>query len=316
MQDLSPAKALPLASTVSQVVPVLSHSLQVLAAVSVVLVSDPQMLIKYSSKSWQTARYILILIVPFRQFFGGGGLGGLNMNGMGGASSMFDMDVDDDMGGARSFGFNGGMPGGFGGMPRRSSPRRSSPQRSQTQPSEITRPLKVSLSELYNGATKRIKVGRRLLNGSTENKVLDIQIHPGWKSGTKIRFPRTGNDKPNGEPQDLIFVVEEKPHDGFTREVNDLIYHVSIPLLEALAGPSGVGKSAKVVEMLDGRKLQVSVPPGIIKPGQVTTIRGEGMPIRKDGSVQRKGDLIVKWDVVFPATLTSAQQEGLKKILK
>lgn len=234
--------------------------------------------------------------------------------------SMFDMD-DDMSGGSSPFGFSsgGGMPGG---MPRRSSsPHRSQShfrQRPPTPPSassEITRPLKVSLADLYNGSVKHIKVGRRLLNGTTEDKVLEIQIHPGWKSGTKIRFPRTGNEQPQGEAQDLVFVVEEKPHDTYTREGNDLICRVPISLVEALTGAPGGGKLTKTVEMLDGRKLQVAVPTGIVKPGQEMTVPGEGMPIRKDGSVKKKGDLVIKWEVVFPSRLTPAQQEGVRKVL-
>ncbi|KAF9041019.1 HSP40/DnaJ peptide-binding protein, partial [Hymenopellis radicata] len=204
-------------------------------------------------------------------------------------------------------GMGGGMPGGMGG----GMPRQSQRQSSSSAPAEITRPLRVSLKELYEGTVKHLKVGRRLLNGTTEDKVLDIHIHPGWKSGTKIRFARAGNEQPSGESQDLVFVVEEKPDDTFSREGNDLICKVPIPLLEALTG----SPSKKVVGLLDGRKLQVPVPSGIVKPGQETTIPGEGMPIRKDGAVKSKGDLIVKWNVVFPERLTSAQKEGLKKVL-
>ncbi|KAI0783941.1 hypothetical protein BC629DRAFT_1582514 [Irpex lacteus] len=157
----------------------------------------------------------------------------------------------------------GGM-GGMGGFPRghvRNSTLTATP-------SEITRPLKVSLEDLYSGTTKRLKVGRKLLSGGTEDKVLEIQL--------------------SGDAQDLVFVVEEKPHDRFQRDGNDLITHVKLPLVDALAGDGG----RKVVETLDGRKLQVAIP--------TTTVSGEGMPIRKEGSVKRKGDLIIKWDVVFP----------------
>ncbi|KAK0193963.1 hypothetical protein F5146DRAFT_1221500 [Armillaria mellea] len=256
----------------------------------------------------------------FEQIFGGG-LGGFNLGGMSGRSSMpggmggmggmpgmggtrrrtqgFDEDVD--MNGS-TFNFSNGMPN----MPRAQA--RSS---TTSAPSEITRPLRVSLKELYSGTVKHLKVGRRLLNGSTEEKVYDIQIHPGWKSGTKVRFARAGNEQPNGESQDLVFVVEEKPDETFLREGNDLVCRVPISLLDALTGVGG----KKTVELLDGRKLQVSVPFGIVKPGQETTIPSEGMPIRKDGNVKSKGDLIVKWDVRFPDRLTPAQQEGLKGAL-
>jgi len=66
---------------------------------------------------------------------------------------------------------------------------------------------------------------------------------------------------------------------------------------------------------LDGRKLQVNVPAGVVKPGQKSVVTGEGMPIRKDGQVRRKGDLWVQWNVVFPDNLTPSQKEGLRKVL-
>jgi len=114
-----------------------------------------------------------------------------------------------------------------------------------------------------------------------------------------------------GEPQDLVFVVEEKPHLRFTRDGNDLIVTQKLPLVEALTGGGG----RKTVEHLDGRKLQVLVPLGVVKPGQRTTIPGEGMPVRKEGQVHHKGDLVVKWEIVFPDRLTPSQKEGIKKVL-
>ncbi|PIL35361.1 transporter [Ganoderma sinense ZZ0214-1] len=256
----------------------------------------------------------------FEQFFGMSGLGGMGFGGMGGGfpggagarstrmGGMFGgRDEDDDMSG--SFFSSGGMPGG---MPSgRATPHRSATTPTSPQPSEITKPLKVSLEDLYSGTTKHLKVGRRLLNGKTEDKVLEIQVLPGWKSGTKIRFPRAGNEQPSGEAQDLVFVVEEKPHARFTRDNNDLVTTLKIPLVDALTGTG----TKQVVEHLDGRKIQVAPPSDIVKPGQTTLIRGEGMPVRKAGAVKQKGDLAVKWEVVFPDRLTLAQKEGIRKVL-
>ncbi|KAJ7126810.1 DnaJ C terminal domain-containing protein [Mycena epipterygia] len=119
------------------------------------------------------------------------------------------------------------------------------------------------------------------------------------------------DEQSDGEAQDLVFVVEEKPHGVFERDGNDLVCTVKIPLLHALTGTGG----KKVLEVLDGWKLQISVPPGVVKPGQQMTVAREGMPIRKDGSVKKKDNLIVKWDVVFPDRITPAQKEGLRKVL-
>jgi len=225
---------------------------------------------------------------------------------------MFDED-DDMMGGGSPFSSFGGMPGGMpgGAGPRTRPAANGRPASPGPSTSEITKPLKVSLEDIYNGATKRLKVGRKLLSGTTEDKVLEVQVYPGWKSGTKIRFPRAGNEQPSGESQDLVFVVEEKPHDRFERDGNDLICRQPIPLVDALTGNGG----KCTIEQLDGRKLQVNIPLGVIKPGQSTTVSGEGMPIRKEGSVKKKGDLIVKWDVQFPERLTPHQKEGIRKVL-
>lgn len=233
------------------------------------------------------------------------------MGGMGGFPGMrSSMYEDDEMGGGSHF-FGGGMPGGMPNGRAQTRGGRARQESTLAGPSEITRPLKVSLEELYSGATKRLKVGRKLLNGTTEDKLLEIQVHPGWKSGTKIRFPKAGNEQAGGEAQDLVFVVEEKPHDRFQRDGNDLVASVQLPLVDALTG--GGGK--KPVEALDGRKLQVPIPSGIVKPGATTTVSGEGMPIRKEGSTKKKGDMIVKWDIVFPDRLTPSQKEGIRKVL-
>lgn len=254
----------------------------------------------------------------FRSFFanfqGGGGPFGFSGDG----------DDDDDGDGMHSFPMGaGGMPGGMGmgssgGRPRtkqRPSARHASAPPPET--SEITRPLALSLEDLYAGATKHLKVGRRLRSGRTEEKVLEIAVLPGWKSGTKIRFPRAGNEVdaggPGGEPQsqDLVFVVEEKPHARFAREDANLVLKERVSLVDALLNTGGT----RSVQHLDGRRVSVPLPAGVIKPGAESRVPGEGMPIRKEGAVKRKGDLIVRWEVDFPDRLSAAQKEGIKKVL-
>lgn len=109
----------------------------------------------------------------------------------------------------------------------------------------------------------------------------------------------------------MVFVVEEKPHSQFTREDNDLIIKLQLPLVDALTGSGG----PKVIDTLDGRKIRVSPPAGIVRPGSESRIVGEGMPIRKAGVAKNRGDLVVKWEVIFPDRLTPSQKEGVKKVL-
>lgn len=217
-----------------------------------------------------------------------GGMGGMpGMGGMGG------------MGG-------GGMPGGFGGEPSSPPPP----------PSEVIKPLALTLEELYKGGTKRLKLTRHLRNGSTEEKILEVAYKAGWKAGTKIKFAGAGNEDEYGQSQTVTFVVEEKPNTRFERVGDDLVVKLNITLSQALLGPDGGGSITKEIEQLDGRRINVSLPAGqIVQPGEETRIAGEGMPISKASSIKKKGDMIVRWNVVFPKSLTPPQKEALRKVL-
>ncbi|KAG0277275.1 hypothetical protein BGZ95_006201 [Linnemannia exigua] len=239
----------------------------------------------------------------------GGSRGGSRTGGMGGMGGM-----PGGMGGM------GGMPGGMGGMggmpggARTRTTHSTSSQQQQSsapeKPPALVRALGVTLEELAKGGTKRLKVNRKVRDGSgrSAEKILTIDIKPGWKAGTKIRFPNEGDELPNGATQDIEFVLEEKPHDTFTRRGDDLIVDLELTLLEALSGFS------KTVKTLDGRTLPVSASSSrVVQPGQEERFPGEGMPISKKPG--QKGDLLVRYVVKFPTQLTAAQKDGLRKVL-
>jgi len=73
-------------------------------------------------------------------------------------------------------------------------------------------PLKVSLEDIYNGVTKRMKISRsrRQANGvyRQEDKILTIDVKKGWKEGTKITFNSEGDEKPNHSAGDVVFVLK------------------------------------------------------------------------------------------------------------
>ncbi|XP_057810897.1 uncharacterized protein LOC131025246 [Salvia miltiorrhiza] len=170
--------------------------------------------------------------------------------------------------------------------------------------------LACSLEELYKGSRRKMKISRIVLDGSgkpvTVEEVLSIHIKPGWKKGTKITFPEKGNHEAGAAPGDLIFVVDEKPHQVFKRDGNDLIINQKISLLDALTG-----KTLKI-STLDGRDLTVSVS-DIIKPGYEMMIQNEGMPISKEPG--KHGDLRIKFDIKFPSRLTVDQKSDLRRVL-
>lgn len=148
---------------------------------------------------------------------------------------MFYGGEDEDgpgMGGFGGFQNLGGFHmGGLGGMGGAQGPS----QRKKTQDPPIEHELFVSLEEIATGATKKMKISRKVLNTDnrttrTEDKVLTIDIKPGWKQGTKITFPREGDQSPTTIPADIVFIIKDKPHPTFRRDGSDLIYTAKISL--------------------------------------------------------------------------------------
>lgn len=133
------------------------------------------------------------------------------------------------------------------------------------------------------------------------DKILTINVVPGWKSGTKIRFPGEGSTS----SQDIEFEIKEKPHPVYTRHEDNLHTNMTLSLVEALTG------FRKELTTLDGKTITVEES-SIIHSGQEKIMIGEGMPNYHTGE---KGDLIITFRVEFPAFLNDNQRAVLKKVL-
>ena len=159
---------------------------------------------------------------PFENFFSFGGPGGPSRFSH--FSGPENMETDDDPFGHSFGGF--GMNRGYQGIPRQ-----------KKQDSAIVRELQVSLEDIYKGTTKKLKITRKVLNpdgksSRMEDKILTIDIKPGWKAGTKITFPKEGDQTPNNVPADIVFIIKDKPHPMFTRDNHDIKYKATISLKE------------------------------------------------------------------------------------
>lgn len=176
----------------------------------------------------------------------------------------------------------------------------------QQKPRAVKRPLPVSLEDLYTGTTKKLKVTRNI-SGQTTDKVLTVNVKPGSKTGSKVYFPGEGDALPSGKMQDLVFEIEQKPHDLFVRKGDNLYTTVNLLLKEALTG------FKKSIPRLDGKTMAtVETQNRIVQTGQEEILIGEGMPNEETGE---KGDLIVKFQVEFPESLTPEQTQNLRNIL-
>ncbi|KAL3988799.1 nuclear receptor-binding factor 2 [Sarotherodon galilaeus] len=184
-------------------------------------------------------------------------------------------------------------------------------QQRRKQDPPIIHELRVTLEEVFHGCTKRMKISRKRLNPDgrtmrTEDKILTIEIKRGWKEGTKITFPREGDESPNTIPADIVFVIKDKPHPHFRREGSNIVYPVRVSLRQSLCGCS------VTVSTIDGKTCNMKIT-DVVKPGMRKTVAGQGLPFPKNP--EQRGDLVVEFDVNFPESLPTNARDVLKRHL-
>lgn len=245
----------------------------------------------------------------FEEFFGGRNPFGQFFSHRNGGMEE-EMDTDDHfgrfgMGGSGMGGFPRSFSSGMGGMGSHSSVVK------KQQDPPVVHDLQVSLEDVLLGCTKRMKISRKRLNPDgrtvrTEDKILEVQIKKGWKEGTKITFPKEGDQTPTNIPADVVFVLKDKSHPVFRRDGSDIVYPARISLRDALCGCTVNAPT------LEGKTMTVSTT-DIVQPGMKRRISGEGLPYPK--RPDRRGDLIVEYEVRFPERLSQSARDTIAQVL-
>jgi DnaJ homolog subfamily B member 4 len=133
--------------------------------------------------------------------------------GMGGASGFDDIfgDIPRSRGsGGRSRASQFGASDAAASRPRAATPEVTT----------VERPLPLTLEELFKGVHKKMKIKRKAFDEvtgkrTTQDKVLEMDIKPGLKKGSKIKFKGVGDQEEGGQ-QDLHFLIEEVSHQYLT----------------------------------------------------------------------------------------------------
>jgi len=136
-------------------------------------------------------------------------------------------------------------------------------------------------------------------------RTLRVDVPPGIGDGQRIRLTGRGHaGERGGPPGDLYALVRIEPDERFLRDGDDLVTVLDVSAPRAALGARVMAPS------LDG-EVEVDIPAGT-QPGEMFTVRGEGMPkLRRSG---RRGDLRVVVNVVTPRRLNREQRKLAEKL--
>lgn len=146
---------------------------------------------------------------------------------------------------------------------------------------------------------------------TTESKSLTVSLPRGSRQDDQIVLEGEA-DQEVGKSQtgNLVFTIKEGTEcpEGvdLQRHGFDLITHLTLSLAEAITG-----FSKTLTKTLDGRILQLQIPPGrVIRPGNIIQIPHEGWPIDNTTS----GDLYVVVHIEFPPDNWFSERSDLTQV--
>lgn len=178
---------------------------------------------------------------------------------------------------------------------------------------QISKTLLISLEEILTGVKKKaVKISRHNRPRQIyprEEKTIYIEIKKGCKVDTKITVPGAGPTAPHIIPGDVVIKIRIDTHPVFKRTGNGthLLYNCHISLRQALCGVT------LDIPLLMEKCTQVTLN-CIITPGYCHVIPGQGLPLYENS--EQRGNLIVKFHVQFPQSLSEHTKKTLDSCLQ
>lgn len=133
-----------------------------------------------------------------------------------------------------------------------------------------------------------------------DSKVIELHLNPELENGYKYLFQNEGNNDFGKQAGDFIVVLQYEEHPVFRLDGMNLLYTHTLSLKEALCGyklelthPSG-----EIISIATS---------GVTNPETVETIPHKGLSYQSN--------MIVKYRILFPASLTQDQTEILLTVL-
>ncbi len=133
---------------------------------------------------------------------------------------------------------------------------------------------------------------------------VEIEIPAGVQEGMQLSLRGKGNaGKMGGQTGDLLVVVEEKPHESFSRDGQNVIYDLFLNFADAALG-------TKVEVPTLGGVVKIKIPAGT-PAGKIFRLKGKGLP-----SVQAYGvgDQLINVNIWTPKELNKEEKVMMEKM--
>jgi DnaJ family protein A protein 2 len=149
-------------------------------------------------------------------------------------------------------------------------------------------------TRVYNENCKECNKGEK-----QDEIELELFLSPEFENGYKYTFHKKGNHLQEHEPGNIVVIIKYTDHTMFKVENKNLLITVPITLKSALCG------SELEIPHPSGETIKLSTD--IVSPDTVETIKGKGLT--------EDGDLIIRFNIQFPTSLSKEQVEILYKNL-
>jgi molecular chaperone DnaJ len=140
----------------------------------------------------------------------------------------------------------------------------------------------------------------------TETETISVKVPPGVRNGNYIPLRGMGDAGPRGGPAgDLVVLIEEKEHDVFEREGDDLTLDLPVSFTTLALG----GKVQ--APTIENESVTLEVAAGTPN-GKTLRVRGKGLTGLRGG----RGDLLARLRVTIPTKLGSNEKKLLGELAR
>ena len=164
--------------------------------------------------------------------------------------------------------------------------------------------LEISIKEAFDGTEKKVSIASQ----TEKNKIIDIKIPSGIKSGEKLRVEGQGKiGKNGGKNGDLIIQINIKNSSIYELKNSDIYVKLLVTPWDAALG------CRTSVNGIDG-DVTIILPKGTQNGDQIS-IPNKGYFIENN----QRGNLIIKTEIAIPKKLTDEERKlftELKKVSK